>query len=204
MNGKNRNYKHGFFKGLGTIIRIVLIVVLFPIVLICLIANARKSWLRKKQTRHLIEIFDESQIDSLSGIEFEGLLKDIFEKQGYESKLTKKSHDYGADLVLKKSGKISLVQAKCYGSNVGIKAVQEIVAAKAHYKASDLFVATNRYFSKDAVVLAIEHGVKLIDRDVLLKLVKKFKPVIEVQGKKYSATLTSSVEEIEKKYKYWI
>ena len=67
-----------------------------------------------------------------------------------------------------------------------------------------MFVATNRYFSKDAVVLAIEHGVKLIDRDVLMKLVKKFKPVIEVQGKKYSATLSSSIEEIEKKYKYWI
>lgn len=204
MNGKNKIYKGGFLKGFSTIVRIILIVALFPFVFIWIVKNFKKKMLRKKQLKQHIEIFDVSQIDSLSGQEFERLLKGIFEKQGYVSKLTKKSHDYGADLVLIKNGKISVVQAKCYGSNVGIKAVQEIVAAKQHYKATDLFVATNRYFSKDAVVLAIEHGVKLIDRDVLMKLVNKFKPIIEVQGKKYSATLNSSVEEIEKKYKYWI
>ena len=63
---------------------------------------------------------------------------------------------------------------------------------------------TNRHFSKDAVVLAIEHNVKLIDRDVLFSLVQKFKPIIEIEAKRYCATLSSSVEEIESKYRYWI
>ena len=35
--------------------------------------------------------------------EFEKLLKTIFEKQGYHVSLTKKSHDYGADLILNKN-----------------------------------------------------------------------------------------------------
>ena len=167
MNKRKKNYIKQFFNLVFMLLRIILIVVLFPFVVVwCIKKLKKKKELSMKRKEH-IEIFDMTQIDSLSGIEFEKLLNKLFELQGYNSVLTKKSHDYGADLVLEKKGKISIVQAKCYGHNVGIKAVQEIVAAKEHYKAQDLFVATNRNFSKDAIVLAIEHGVKLIDREVL-------------------------------------
>ena len=204
MSQKNKVYKKGFFKSVGLIFRIVLIVALFPFVVIWFISNWKKRRERRKIIKEQVEIFDMEQIDSLSGVEFELLLQKLYQMQGYNTVVTKRSHDYGADLVLEKKGKISIVQAKCYGKNVGIKAVQEIVAAKPHYKAADAFVATNRHFSKDAVVLAIEHNVKLIDRDVLFSLVKKFRPTIEVVSKKFCATLSSSVEEIESKYKYWI
>lgn len=204
MNKRKGIYIKRFFKGFLVLFKIALIVILFPFVVFWFIHRIKEKRQLAKARKEHVEIFDMTQIDALSGIEFEKLLNKIFELQGYSSLLTKKSHDYGADLVLEKKGKVSIVQAKCYGKNVGIKAVQEIVAAKQHYKAQDLFVATNRYFSKDAIVLALEHGVKLIDRDVLFNLVQKFKPVIEVEAKKYAATLSSSVQEIETKYKYWI
>lgn len=204
MSKRKKNYIKSGFNVFLKVLRVVLIVVLLPFVIFWFIGKVkRKRELARARKEH-IEIFDMTQIDALSGVEFEKLLKKIFELQGYSSVLTKKSHDYGADLVLEKKGKVSIVQAKCYGHNVGIKAVQEIVAAKEHYKAHDLFVATNRHFSKDAIVLALEHGVKLIDRDVLFSLVKKFRPVIEIEAKRYSATLSSSVQEIETKYKSWI
>ena len=204
MSQKNRVYKNGFWRFVAVFFRLVLIIVLLPFVVIWFVSNQKKRRERKKAIKEQIEIFDMEQIDSLSGVEFEILLKKLYEMQGYSTATTKRSHDYGADLVLEKKGKISIVQAKCYGKNVGIKAVQEIVAAKPHYKASEAFVATNRYFSKDAVVLAIEHNVKLIDRDVLFSLVKKFRPTIEITAKKFCATLSTSVQEIESKYKFWI
>jgi len=204
MSQKNKVYKRSIFHFIVGLFRVILIIALFPFVVIWFVSNLKKRRERRKIIKEQIEIFDMDQIDSLSGEEFELLLKKLYEMQGYNTATTKKSHDYGADLVLEKKGKISIVQAKCYGKNVGIKAVQEIVAAKPHYKASDAFVATNRHFSKDAIVLAIEHNVKLIDRDVLFSLVKKFKPTIEVAAKKFCATLSSSVQEIESKYRYWI
>ena len=193
MNRKN--YKVNWVK-------VVLRIILLPVILVWFIALKIKR--SKYRNSDYINIFNLAQIDSLSGIEFEKLLKTIFEKQGYHVSLTKKSHDYGADLILNKNNKISLVQAKCYEKNIGIKAIQEIIAAKTHYLAEDLFVATNRYFSKDAIILAGEHGVKLIDRDVLLKLVQSFMPKIEPEGKKFVATDAFEKEKIETRYKFWI
>lgn len=183
-------------------IKIILRIILFPLVLLWLIAKLFKR--KKNRALDSIDIFNISQIDSLTGVEFENLLKQIFEKQGYSVVLTKKSHDYGADLLLTKKGKTSIVQAKCYGKNIGIKAVQEIISAKKHYGASEMFVATNRYFSKDAMVLASEHGVILIDRDVMVRLVRDFSPNIELSQKKLVATLSEEKSKIEAKYRFWI
>lgn len=181
--------------------KLFLRIILLPIIIIWLIARKFK---RKKTHKDAIDIYNISQIDSLSGEEFENLIKTIFEKQGYEAELTKKSHDYGADIVLKKTNRISVVQAKCYGKNIGIKAVQEIISARRHYKAEDMFVATNRYFSKDAIILASEHDVKLIDRDVVTLLVRKYMPQIETTQKKYVATNNAEKMEIEKRFRFWI
>ena len=193
MNSKK--YKINWFK-------FVLRILLIPVIIVWLIMRKIKAIRRSKSGG--VDIYHLSQIDSLSGEEFENLLKTIFEKQEYVVELTKKSHDYGADLVLKKRNKISIVQAKCYGKNIGIKAVQEIIAAKRHYNADEMFVATNRYFSKDAIVLASEYNVKLIDRDVISGLIKRYMPQIEPSQKKYIATTAEAKNDIETRYKFWI
>jgi len=182
--------------------RLVLIILLFPIIFVWLIY--RKIKFSKRKNIDSIDVFNISQIDSLSGTEFENLLKDIFEKQGYEAQTTKQSHDFGADLILNKNGKVSILQAKCYSKNIGIKAIQEIISAKKHYLAEEMFVATNRYFSKEAVILASEHDVRLIDRDVLVKLVRQYLPKISLSEKKYVATIPEEKQKIMGKYKFWI
>ena len=88
--------------------------------------------------------------------------------------------------------------------NIGIKAVQEVISAKKHYLAEYMFVASNRYFSKEAIILATEHEVHLIDRDVLMKLVCHFKPKIDLGEKRIIATTEESKEQMKSKYPNWI
>lgn len=118
----------------------------------------------------LLKNIDINYIDSLSGIEFENILKLLFSQMGYSVKLTKASGDQGADLLLSKSGIEKIVQAKCYHDKVSNTAVQEAVAAKAYYKYPQATVVTNNYFTQGAKDLAKANNVELIDRDQLIKL----------------------------------
>lgn len=116
-----------------------------------------------------------SQVDKLSGIDFEYFCADLFSNMGYNAQTTKASGDYGADLVLTKNGTKIVVQAKRYSKNISVGAVQEIVSAKAMYRSSEAWVITNQYFTKNAITLAQANGVKLIDRDMLAELIKTYK-----------------------------
>lgn len=73
--------------------------------------------------------------------------------------------DYGADITARGFlfSKI-VVQCKCYKKPVGVKAVQEIFAAREYYGASRAAVATNSVFTKQAKELAKRCGVKLWER----------------------------------------
>lgn len=201
MTKRNKSYKENIFV---KFVRIVLIVALFPIVLIYLIARAFKNSKERKLNQDKIAVFNMTQIDQLSGIEFEKFLKQLFEKLGYSVSLTKTSHDYGADLIITKKNKTAIVQAKCYGKTVGVKAIQEIATARSHYASADAIVATNNYFSKDAIILATENNISLIDRDVIERLVKEHNIHIDKEKNNICAVTQKAVHEIETKYRFWI
>lgn len=200
MIKNNTNSESGFVK----MIRIFLIIILLPIVIIYLIFNGIRKRKQKIHDTEKVQIFNISQLDRLSGTEFEEILKDVFMRLGYKVSSTKASHDYGADLIITKGKQSAVIQAKCYSGTVGIKAVQEIISSKNHYGAKNLIVATNSYFSKDACVLATENDVKLIDREVLKTLLKKSNVKVATEKQKYCASTKDSVQEIERKYPYWI
>lgn len=73
-----------------------------------------------------------------------------------------KSHDYGADIIARGLffRKI-VVQCKSYSKPVGVKAVQEVNAARQYYRASRAAVATNNKFTKEAKALAARCEVEL-------------------------------------------
>ncbi|EOP32320.1 restriction endonuclease [Bacillus thuringiensis] len=116
-------------------------------------------------------------IDKMDGHQFEVYLKALFKELGYHPEVTKKSRDFGADLILKGKDRIA-IQAKRYGikNRVGIKAVQEIYAAQTYYKSDKAWVVTNSLFTKQAEELAKACNVKLIDRYELQKLINKINP----------------------------
>ncbi len=115
------------------------------------------------------------EIDKMKGGVFEDYLYTLLKSKGYMVKKTPVTGDYGADLVLHGNNKKIIVQAKRYKNKVGIKAVQEIAAAKSHYKADECWVITNNYYTKSAKGLATSNNVKLVDRDTLMKWMKEMK-----------------------------
>jgi restriction system protein len=93
---------------------------------------------------------DIDTIDRMDGITFEQRLKVLFTDLGYRVQLTRTVGDYGADLILSKDGIRTAVQAKHWNYAVGVKAVQEVVAAKAFYRCTAAIVVTTNYFTQQA------------------------------------------------------
>ncbi|PEZ36119.1 restriction endonuclease [Bacillus thuringiensis] len=112
-------------------------------------------------------------IDKMDGFQFEVYLKALFRELGYRPEVTKRSCDYGVDVIYR-----IVIQAKRYGikNRVGIRAVQEVYAGKAYYKADEAWIVTNSVFTKQAEELAKACQVKLIDRLELQNLINKVNP----------------------------
>lgn len=111
-------------------------------------------------------------IDRMDGYQFEVYLRVLFKEKGYKPIVTKKSGDFGADLILSGEKKI-VVQAKRYGikNRVSIGAVQEVFAAKSFYIADEAWVVTNSHYTKSAKTLAKACGVILLDRYTLQEFI---------------------------------
>ncbi|PFV31403.1 restriction endonuclease [Bacillus thuringiensis] len=132
------------------------------------------------QKRKVENIFLKSgirDIDQMDGRQFEYFLEALFIKLGYKAAVTNGSHDFGADLIFEGENRV-VIQAKRYGfkNKVGIKAIQEIYAAKAFYKANEAWVITNSTFTSSAKQLARACDVKLLDRSSLQEFVVQVNP----------------------------
>jgi restriction system protein len=109
------------------------------------------------------------EIDGMSGAMFEQRLAVLFRGLGYSAEIVGSSAgDYGGDLIVAKAGTKTVVQAKCWKKNVGVKAVQEAVGARGYYSADTAMVVTNARFTKQAQELARKNKVKLWGRDELI------------------------------------
>ena len=115
------------------------------------------------------------QVDRMTGEEFEEFLACCFRNLGYAVEMTPKTGDFGADLILCKAGKKTVVQAKRYQGKVGNSAVQEVVSAVKYYGAQDAIVITNSMFTSNAHKLAQANGVQLWGREQLIDLVIRAK-----------------------------
>lgn len=104
----------------------------------------------------------------MDGFKFEEHVAGILRGKGYaDVEVTQKSADFGADIVASLGGAKYVIQCKYYSSPVGVEAVQQVFAAKRHYRAHVAAVATNNVFTKAAKILAEENGVILWDCEAL-------------------------------------
>ncbi len=84
--------------------------------------------------------------------------------------VTKAAGDYGADLIIQKDGKKTVIQAKRYSNNVGIKAVGKrrhqllIIVIEA-------WVVSNSDYTVAAYELAKSNRVKLINHEGLIEMI---------------------------------
>lgn len=201
MTSRNEIKRENIFL---RILRVFLLIILFPVLLVRFVVLSVRNFFKNKSDLRKIAIFSISQIDSLSGVEFEDFLTELFKSFGFATSTTKVTGDYGADLILSKGGKKCVVQAKRYSKTVGISAVQQIIGAKNHYFADDMMVVTNNYFSAEAKKLGQENNVKLIDRDTLTKMLIGKNISIKRRAVGCLATEPESVMQIERRYPFWI
>jgi restriction system protein len=117
-------------------------------------------------------------IDKMSGLDFEIYLSILFKELGYKAVVTNGSHDFGADLILKKGSHKIVVQAKRYGykQNVSIGAIQEVFASQRYHNANESWVITNSFFTKSAIKLAKPCNVVLKNRYDLVNWILKIQP----------------------------
>jgi len=152
---------------------------------IVIIIEYIKIFKRKKYLKSGIDV-----VDKMSGEEFEEFLYAHFQNLGYKVMDTPVSHDYGADLILKKDSVKLVLQAKRYKEKVGIKAVQEIVAAIKYYDANNGVVISNNFFTKNACNLAVKNDIELWDRNKLIEIMSKS------NGKSIAENIKKENEEI--------
>ena len=100
-----------------------------------------------------------------TGVEYEEYVAERLAASGFSNlQSTPTSGDYGADIICEKDGLKYCVQCKKYSNSVGIAAVQEVCAAKAHYKCDYAVVITNNLFTAQAKQLAGDNSVILVEK----------------------------------------
>lgn len=123
---------------------------------------------------HILKRATITDIDKISGVDFERVMAYIFKKMGFKVNPTPATGDYGADLIVTKWGIKIAVQCKLYyDHNVGNKAINEVYAAKKYYGCNEGMVLTNSLFTKQAITLSKSVDIILLDRNTLIKLLCK-------------------------------
>lgn len=103
--------------------------------------------------------------DEMTGVEFEQYAAQLLSANGIEIlEETRTTGDFGADFVIMLNGERTVLQCKRYARPIGVKAVQEALAAMPYYKCSRAAVITNSTFTRQARELAEESGAILWDR----------------------------------------
>ena len=134
-------------------------------------------WCVRRRRRQL-------KMDEMEGGEFEEYCAELLQQHGFsEVEVTKKSGDYGVDILAQREGITYAVQCKRYDGPVGVHAVQEVFAGKAFYDRMVAVVMTNQYFTAPAVEMAVKLQVLMWDRDYVETLEEELQRSGEVPGR---------------------
>jgi len=112
---------------------------------------------------------------NLSAHQFEEFLYQLFRDSGYNAELTKKSGDFGADIILSKGSTKIAVQVKRYDQDraVGVKEINQAIGAKAFYGCDEAWVITTSAFTKPGIGLARRTQTELWDWERLHEYIKQ-------------------------------
>jgi hypothetical protein len=136
------------------------------------------NWVEKAEIPRLKEIRVglTSNFSTMSGFDFEYFVARLLRAMGFETEVTKKTGDYGVDIIAKKDRKIVAVQCKRYteGNPVGNGEIQKCLGAMHKVKAKNSIFVTTSHFTKNALQQAEKAPIELWDKDTLHNYVKKY------------------------------
>lgn len=117
--------------------------------------------------------------------EFEIMVAKYFKMQGYDTKLTPFSGDWGIDVIATKGKEKVAVQAKMYGDSarkVSRLAMMQLYGAMAYQDCTRAVMVTNGECMEDALIVAEKLGIEVVYLDKTPQLIYAEK-AIEVQTK---------------------
>lgn len=114
------------------------------------------------------------QIYALDPISFERFAKTLFERMGYQAKMTRMSGDEGIDLQLEKDGEHFVCQCKRYRGSVGQPVLRDLYGALVHEQARQAFLVTTGTFTLPAEQWSQGKPIRLVDGDGLIEWIKQF------------------------------
>lgn len=124
----------------------------------------------------------EHLLKELNWREFEQLIKELYQAQGYTSNLTSiGKEDFATDVVAEKENEIIAIQCKHSSKNItqDDSAILGLMQqAKTAWHANKLIAITNTEFSQKAKLLASEYNIEIIDGEGLSELIRKYKDKI--------------------------
>lgn len=111
---------------------------------------------------------------NMTGDEFEEYVCEILKRNGYKQvKLTRRTGDYGVDILASDKHYRYAIQCKYYNKPVGVSAVQQAYSGCQYYECDIPVVVTNHTFTSQAQKLAVTNGVKLWDGEILKRMKAK-------------------------------
>lgn len=151
-------------------------ILFFPITILFFVIKFFVNQHNNKKIYQFLSTITISDIDSVSGYDFEEILLYLFRYFGYKTTLTKKSGDYGVDLFARNKSAKYCIQAKLYyNHSVGASAVQQIHTAKEYFGYDYAVVVTNAKYSKQAIDMANQLNIVLLAREDLSKMLRELK-----------------------------
>lgn len=102
--------------------------------------------------------------------QYEQFCATILANNGWSTRLTSKTSDFGADIIAEKAGQKLVIQCKQWSKSVGVKAVQEAHTAISHYWANQALVVTTTGYTQAAKDLAKSTGVRLLNHTDLVDM----------------------------------
>lgn len=134
------------------------------------ISNWRKNRIRRLNTRSL------NGLMSLTPIEFEKLVANLFKTNGHKAQVLGGSSDHGVDIVVLSNEKEKwIVQCKRYRGSVGEPMVRDLYGAMGHEGAQKAYLVTTGSFTLQAEEWAVGKPIVLYDGPALVKLIKSTK-----------------------------
>ena len=120
-----------------------------------------------------------TRLQDMNEYEFEELVADLWEEQGWNTTVTSGSNDCGIDVIAEKHSPFyekQLIQAKRYSSDnkVGSPDIQKYSSLKLRDDVDAVIVVTTGNFTNDAKDIAREFNVKTIDGHRLVLMIHKF------------------------------
>lgn len=102
--------------------------------------------------------------------QYEQFCATLLTNNGWNARLTRRTGDFGADIIAEKAGQKLAIQCKQWSKSVGVKAVQEAHKAISYYRANQAIVVTTTGYTHAAKDLAKSTGVRLLSHTDLVDM----------------------------------